>query len=436
MKNKQNPCAEGLTPECFEKYPRYAKKVFAYKLLQAILPAPLTMDLLGMLWRHLVEIPISWMEWEDFIIPEDIPLEEIIPDDWDPDDPLPDELTINLNEIIPDDWEEGDPLPDGVTIDPGTEIPDDWKVGNEIPEGIHIDIKQLFPDDWTIGNPLPEGIVLDVIAILPKVWTVGEDLPFGIKVDPNFRIDTDMLKTLGIYVEPGKTYEEVFPNGWDPTSELPDGSSWYPYIEPEKKEAGAVPPLYLSPWEFLARYKSQSYVIALKTWFLEPFNDFTTNEWTKYESGSGLAEITLEKRLKLKSPSFPNYSYVYRFGAYPYPENYNINIITHCIAGPGKTTFAFYTGSYRLIFIMEPNNRIGCYWAGGLLGADVVDFMNRDVTWIIQVRAGHFNILQDGDEVVSLHQVQSADYMEGEMWIESGLAMETDIDEILILEYL
>ena len=249
MAEERDACADGLTPECFEKHPRYAKKVFAYRLLQAISPKPLTTGLLGLFWKHLVQVPISWMEWEDFIIPDDIPLEEIIPDDWTPEDPLPEELTINLNEIIPDDWEEGDELPDGVEIDPGTEIPDDWKVGDEIPEGIHIDIEELFPDDWTIDDPLPEGIVVDIIEILPEVWTVGEDLPFGIKVNPNFRIPTDMLKTLGIYIEPGKTYEEVFPNGWDPTTELPDGASWEPYKKDEVIIESAVPPLYLPIFE-------------------------------------------------------------------------------------------------------------------------------------------------------------------------------------------
>jgi len=77
------------------------------------------------------------------------------------------------------------------------------------------------------------------------VWTVGEDLPFGITVDPDFKLETAMLETLGVYVEPGKTYEEVFPNGWDPTGPLPDEASWKPYEKDIIIKESAVPPLYI-----------------------------------------------------------------------------------------------------------------------------------------------------------------------------------------------
>lgn len=35
---KTEPCLEGLTPACFRAHPEYAKRVFAYRLLQCLLP--------------------------------------------------------------------------------------------------------------------------------------------------------------------------------------------------------------------------------------------------------------------------------------------------------------------------------------------------------------------------------------------------------------
>jgi len=135
MAEIRHACEGGLTPECFEEHPQYAKKVFAYRLMHTLCLACKTRRLRKSLWKALTEYPLSWMPPENFILPPGKIWEEVIPDDWTP----------------------KDPLPDGVTIDPAFRI--------EIPQlkQMHIFIEpgktweEVFPDGWKPTVPLPDG---------------------------------------------------------------------------------------------------------------------------------------------------------------------------------------------------------------------------------------------------------------------------------------
>ena len=401
MTEKENPCAKGLTPECFKRYPKYAKKVFAYKLLQAVLGSPLSADLQKMLWRHLVQVPISWMSWEDFIIPDDIPLEEIISDDWDPDDPLPDELTINLNEIIPDDYEEGDELPDGVTIEPGTEIPDDWKVGDEIPAGINIDTSELFPDDWSSGDPLPEGIVINIDVVLPEFWTVGEDLPFGITVDPDFKIETAMLATMGIFVEPGKTYEEVFPNGWDPTSELPKGASFVPYEKTTEIKPAAIPPLYVGIGEPGPVHRvSPSPISAIEPWFYDEFLSLDPAVWD--DALLDPARVYVDNSLLIFNIEVAGpQRTLYTWGTIPVAFDYDISFTLEYPTGDSDIDFYFRAGNTRFTikFSFTPDEIV--ITSGINTQSTTVNFYPEKYDYEGEIRNGLLTLYQNGIAIIS-----------------------------------
>lgn len=356
MEKEKHPCADGLTPECFEKHPRYAKKVFAYKLLQAICPAPLTMDLLGMLWRHLVEIPISWIPYEYFIIPEDFPTEELFPDDWVPDDPLP----------------------EGIIVEPGTE----------------------FPDDWVPGDPLPDNVTLDLEVLLPDVWTVGEDLPFGITVDPDFRLSIEQLKLMGIFIEPGKTWEEVFPNGWDPTTELPDGASWKPYVKVVKPKPGAVPPLYLSPWEpGPAHRPTPTPVTPEAIWFWEPFDDLDTHGWTIDVDNSGTVTIISGECL-LDGAAPGDDAIIYRSDARAYPVNIDVTLKARItLYGAAYSWVYIYTDLYFTPIKFGPGD-----WVRILCSEGWIDIPGSwegiDLEWKFEIRGNQFSFYRN-DELAS-----------------------------------
>lgn len=212
MAEIRHACADGLTPECFAKYPQYAKKVFAYRLMHTMCPARMTTKLREALWKALIRVPVSWIPFDQFIFPDDF--------DW--------------SLVFPDDWTPEDPVPSCVIVEPGAE----------------------FPADWRPGDELPPGVTIDLSKILPPYWQTADSLPFGITVDPTYRIQIPELKLMYIFIRPGETWESVFPNGWDPTGPLPDGASWNPYlvfpdyvpaVTPADK-SGAEAPLYLPPW--------------------------------------------------------------------------------------------------------------------------------------------------------------------------------------------
>lgn len=239
MAEEKHACADGLTPECFAKYPQYAKKVFAYRLMHTLCPARMTTKLREALWKALIRVPVSWIPFDQFIFPEDF--------DW--------------SLVFPDDWTPEDPLPYCVIVEPGAEFPDNWRPGDELTPGVTIDLSKILPPDWQTADPLP----------------------FGITVDETYRIQIPQLKQMYIFIRPGETWESVFPNGWDPTGPLPDGASWNPYlwfpdyvptgdptVEPltpgqraaRRAPGGAVPPLFLPPGLQSPPHRPQQYVPA------------------------------------------------------------------------------------------------------------------------------------------------------------------------------
>lgn len=89
MAIKRHPCADGLTPECFEDYPEWAKRAFAYRLLCMIAPPAITKRLQRVLKRAMffpgVTIPPGVELPPGVIVPPDT----TFPPGWQPGDPLP-----------------------------------------------------------------------------------------------------------------------------------------------------------------------------------------------------------------------------------------------------------------------------------------------------------------------------------------------------------
>ncbi len=91
-----NPCANGLTPECFAKQPSFARQAFSFRLLSAFVPPALSKGLLTFL--GLIRFDPSGQ----------IPAWLNLPPWW----------IITPDAIIPPDWQVGDPPFAGLLIPP------------------------------------------------------------------------------------------------------------------------------------------------------------------------------------------------------------------------------------------------------------------------------------------------------------------------------
>ena len=134
----KHPCELGLTPECFQKYPVWARQALAYKFLHILLPKQLTKNLPKNLNKPLVAPGVS--------IPPGVE--------------LPPGTVISPDVSFPPGWTPGDTPPEGVIIPPGTVFPPGWTPGDTPPEGVIIPPGTVFPPGWTPGDTPPPGAIL------------------------------------------------------------------------------------------------------------------------------------------------------------------------------------------------------------------------------------------------------------------------------------
>lgn len=157
MTGQEHPCARGLTKECFEKYPEWAKRAFAYKLMHTLWPPWLTRRLPK--WLRLALIGDGVILPPGYIPPDGmtIPPNYTFPPGWSPGDPIPSGITIPAGTIFPPGWSPGDPLPPGVTIEPGAEFPPGWTPGDPIPS--------------SFGPDPPPGIIVPPGGAIPPLYS-------------------------------------------------------------------------------------------------------------------------------------------------------------------------------------------------------------------------------------------------------------------------
>lgn len=135
MTNEGPPCSHDLGSDCFEAFPEWARKAFAYRLLLLLTPKPLTKRLHRKLFR--------------FILPPGI-------------------------EIPP-----GVELPPGVVVPPGVDPPTTYEPGDPVPPGVTVPIGTVFPPGWTPEDPPPPGVVVPPGVVIPPGWTPPGPLPPG-----------------------------------------------------------------------------------------------------------------------------------------------------------------------------------------------------------------------------------------------------------------
>lgn len=109
MAEERHPCIDGLTEECFRAYPSWAKRAFAIKLMNTLIPAQISRRLPKGLFPGLIGPGVILPPGVDFPPGTTIPPGYTFPPGWTAGDPLPPFF--------------GPEPPPGIEIPPGGAIP-------------------------------------------------------------------------------------------------------------------------------------------------------------------------------------------------------------------------------------------------------------------------------------------------------------------------
>lgn len=230
-------------------------------------------------------------------------------------------------------------LPDGAVVAPGTVLPPAWSPGDPVPWGIVIPTGTYFPPGWTVGDPVPDGVT----------------------------------------IEPGAS----FPEGWSPPDPTPDGLYTAPSISPEAEISGAVPPLFVAPWDAGPVHGAPSAPIAAaEPWFYEDFDIIDPAIWTDYSSGSGATSIDAGK-LKMLSASGGDYAYLTTGADATIPDAYILTFELTFDSGTGDLVFVTKNGVHALTFVFRPPTTLRFRRATpvGYTEISVANFVATTDTW-------------------------------------------------------
>ncbi len=156
MAEEKHPCIDGLTEKCFKAYPSWAKRAFAIKLMNTLVPAQISRRLPKGLFPGLIGPGVILPPGVDF----------------------PPGTTIPPGYTFPPGWAAGDPVPPGITIPPGITFPPGWTTGDPIPAGVTLEPGATFPPGWTPGDPLP--------PVFGPEPPPGINIPHGGIIPPTF----------------------------------------------------------------------------------------------------------------------------------------------------------------------------------------------------------------------------------------------------------
>jgi len=200
-------------------------------------------------------------------------------------------------------------LPDGAVVAPGTVLPPAWSPGDPVPWGIVIPTGTYFPPGWTVGDPVPDGVT----------------------------------------IEPGAS----FPEGWSPPDPTPDGLYTAPSISPEAEISGAVPPIFIAPWEAgPITTAPPGGAVAAEPWFYDDFDIIDPAVWTDYSSGSGVNSED-DGKLKMLSSSGGDYAYLTTAEDATMPDAFILTFELTFDSGTGDLVFVLKTGDHAITFVFR-----------------------------------------------------------------------------------
>jgi len=347
----RHACADGLTPECFEKYPQYAKKVFAYRLMHTLCPARMTRKLRESLWRILTEYPLSWVPPEYFIFPPGFTWEMLFPEDWTPEDPLP----------------------EGVTIDPA------FRFTIEQLKLMYVFIEpgkiweSVFPNGWDPNTPLPDGASWTPYYTLPAFDPAGEQ-----SVEP---------------MTPEQLQDAVFAaTGTRPPRQPLTATQMR---RGNAAQYGTDSPLYMGPWTPGPVHRTfAGPPVEVLPWFYEPWDTFDTDIWTDNSDDPGYVEIS-NNMLKMVVPGDTGRPRVYHEFAEDLPVNYDLSWKLNISPGCWLFKFGFRSVMHTIHFEFYPPNELILFFNEAPWTLDLGNYENQTYTYKLSVRGNNADFYRD-----------------------------------------
>jgi len=373
MAEQDHPCANGLTPKCFEAYPEWAKLAFAYKLLHVLIPANIS--------RRLPK----------GLFPGRIGPGAILPAGWIP--------------------------PPGMVVPPGYTVPDWWIPFTYfiLPEGMTWE--QAFPPGWTAGDALPDGVSINANVVDVAGWSAGDALPDGVSINANVVDVAGWSAGVPMPSGPGVNTAAILPAGWSPTNAPP---AWF---APGGKglpvyPGGNAPPLYLPPWEPGPPHSPPQQLPPLGGyWFYDAFTTLSLVVWTKNNSGDSTTTIVGE-RLKLVVDPDWEQARIERVDAREIPTSFDLSVTLEIGESWSNTSLEIFTGVYKVDLMFYPPAQIGIRNTLNDIEYHVVDnFVDEVIDWIFEVRGGLISVKRNGVKIITNQDMYEYAFVPGKMII-------------------
>jgi hypothetical protein len=408
----ENPCSQGLTPQCFQTFPLWAKRALFLRLLYLLLPFEITSKLPGIFrlpfYFQGPLFPPTWLPGDPSPEGAFIPPDTVFPPGWLFGDPWPEGVflwlpftppaSLDLLEGIiippgtefPPDWQSGDPLPPGVTIEIGGSFPPGWQPGDPPPPGITIQIGGSFPPGWQPGDPLPPGIIVDIAGLFPPGWQPGDPTPPGVIIPPGTE----------------------FPPGWQPGDPLPDGVLPAPSLDEDAKDTGPLPINPLTPFNFYPLSPVANRAIKGVYTFFDNFTILDTAEWYKTISQNGTIEIVDEQLRMVKSSDTGFVSYT-RADPKALLRLFSVSFDLRFISGTSTLRFDYWTGTYYLYILFQLPDSLKIWDGTDWTSFTLTDFTNIENSWRFWISTFGCRVFRNSVHVATAQTIALDDFASG-----------------------
>lgn len=165
-----------------------------------------------------------------------------------------------------------------------------------------------------------------------------------------------------------------------------------------------IPPTYTEPWQPGPPWPPPP-PIFVYIYLFDDFNDLSTNHWSDGTVGTAYVLLVAGK-VALDSGAPASLAEIAQTQTTTPPTTYVLELLQNQTLGPGRQTVQFHNGTYRLGISFYPPHTIQLTKYGGSQNYTVNNFTNIDTLWQFYVRDQNLNVYQNGDLVITGHQLE------------------------------
>ena len=378
---QEDPCQNGLTPECFESHPEWAIQAFSVRLLYLFLPVDISEKLLRSLKK--------------LLFPPDVIFPPVTP----PTEP-PGIVTPPT-----------EPPPQILPTEPGITVP---VTPPAEPPSI---ITPTLPPQISIGIGPPGAPPSIITPTLPPQISIGIGPPGA----PPSIITPPTEPGITVPVTPPAITP---PPGWTP-------GNWFAHGALRNPNIGIYP-------NYLVTYKNQYFFyIGGKTgasrsrapvpsyYFHEPWKVLDPDIWTVTAFGGGTITV-VGNRLRMYCPSISIQGLKATVDTTP-GDNFDVTFTFEYGFGYKYWWIEFYTGKYRVALFLIYPDEVDLRDESGLQRISVDNFASTVVSWKLEIRDEEITLYQDTVQKGSTLTMQSTASWPGQinikMWDKATIYM-------------